>query len=352
VSAWPGKGRCPTWPARRFASRRPRTTASRHSSASSARGCRCRPNARPAKDLAQTIALLLLIGSAILARHNLRNGRGDRRGAFRTAAVLFATQVAAWALSAHHYTTLSIENGRLDLALALALFGAAQLWLYYLALEPYVRRFWPELLMGWTRLLSGHVRDPIVGRDILAGVVGGVLFPLIIATHDLLPRWLGWPPLSPTLSSVQVLHGARYALASVLVVVRASLLNALQGIFGVVLIKILFRRTWLVIVVTCVVFFPIAINGTFSGDMLSLDVPFTILGIAVFLAVLLRFGLLSLSVTFLVFLTLTNFPLTTDLSKAYAGTSVWLMAATAALAMFGFYASRGTEALFGRTILD
>ena len=114
----------------------------------------------------------------------------------------------------------------------------------------------------------------------------------------------------------------------------------------------LVRRTWLVVVVTTIIFFPVAITGMFSGNQLSIDVPFTILGLAVFLAVLLRFGLLSLSVTFLVFGTLTSLPLTTDLSKAYAGTAVWLMAATAALAMFGFYASRGTEPLFGRPLLD
>ena len=28
-------------------------------------------------------------------------------------------------------------------------------WLFYVALEPYVRRFWPQLLIGWTRALSG-----------------------------------------------------------------------------------------------------------------------------------------------------------------------------------------------------
>jgi len=302
--------------------------------------------------LAQIIALALLVVSAVLTRHNLRNGRGDRRGAFRTAAVVFLATVAGWALTAHHYARLPLEDARFDLTMALALFSAATFWLYYMALEPYVRRIWPELLIGWTRLLSGRIRDPLVGRDILAGVAGGVLVALAVFTHDLVPTWLGWPPLEPTLTRPDGLHGANYAMGYVLALVHSSLLNALQGIFGVVLIKMFVKRTWLVVLVTTIVFFPIAINGTFSGDQLSIDVPFTIIGIALFLTVLLRFGLLSLSVTFLVFLALTSLPITADLSKAYAGMSLALLAATAGLAVFGFYASRGTEPLFGRTLLD
>jgi hypothetical protein len=37
----------------------------------------------------------------------------------------------------------------------------------------------PDGLLGWTRLFSGHVRDPRIGRDILIGsVLGGVLMIL------------------------------------------------------------------------------------------------------------------------------------------------------------------------------
>ena len=37
----------------------------------------------------------------------------------------------------------------------------------YLALEPYVRRTWPVILITWSRLVSGQLRDPLVGRDLL-----------------------------------------------------------------------------------------------------------------------------------------------------------------------------------------
>ena len=49
----------------------------------------------------------------------------------------------------------------------------------YVALEPYVRRFWPDGILGWTRLLSGYVRDPRVGRDVLIGCVFAAAMALL-----------------------------------------------------------------------------------------------------------------------------------------------------------------------------
>ena len=46
--------------------------------------------------------LAVLVGSAILARRNLRLARGDRRGAFRVAAFVFVAWTVAWFFGAHH----------------------------------------------------------------------------------------------------------------------------------------------------------------------------------------------------------------------------------------------------------
>ena len=71
--------------------------------------------------------------------------------------------------------TLQIEFQRLDLIFALTLFFATELWLFYVALEPYVRRFWPQVMIGWTRRSRAGVRDPLVGRDVLVGVAAGTI---------------------------------------------------------------------------------------------------------------------------------------------------------------------------------
>ncbi len=50
----------------------------------------------------------------------------------------------------------------------------ASMWLLYIALEPYVRRNWPQTIISWTRLVSGRLRDPLVGRDIVSGILLGM----------------------------------------------------------------------------------------------------------------------------------------------------------------------------------
>ena len=49
-------------------------------------------------------------------------------------------------------------------------------WLTYIAVEPPIRRLWPQMLFSLARLLAGRVRDPLVGRDVLIGVLGGIVF--------------------------------------------------------------------------------------------------------------------------------------------------------------------------------
>ena len=57
----------------------------------------------------------------------------------------------------------------------------------YVALEPFVRRRWPVILVGWSRLLAGNYQDPLVGRDFLIGCVFGVLTALL---HYLQVAWV------------------------------------------------------------------------------------------------------------------------------------------------------------------
>src|SRR5437870_3095440 len=70
-----------------------------------------------------------------------------------------------------------------------------------ITVEPFVRRRWPQMLISWTRLLSGRFNDPMVGRDILIGAAAATLaigtwqVTLLIAgtTTFLQPSTLGPP---------------------------------------------------------------------------------------------------------------------------------------------------------------
>ncbi|PYQ97254.1 MAG: hypothetical protein DMF96_15375 [Acidobacteria bacterium] len=298
------------------------------------------------------IAFAILAVAALLARRHLRTGRGDSQGAFRTAAVTFVTLAAGFLLGTRLFSDPGVAYERLGVLMSVALYVAANIWIFYIALEPYVRRFWPQLLIGWTRLLSGRVRDPLVGRDVLAGVAAGTVVAFLIALRELVPRVFGWPPATPALPSALVLLGARYGLSLTLQTIRRALVDAMQLVCVVVFLKIIVKRTWLVLLLGTFAILPIAMSGTFAAEHLPIELTIAGLGIGLMFAVLLRYGLLALVVTFYTFLLIEAFPLTTDLTRPYAGASIVLLLGIAALSVFGFYASRGDELLFGRTLLD
>ena len=89
------------------------------------------------------------------------------------------------------------------------------IWTIYLALEPLVRRHWPQVLVSWTNVLTGRAADPVVGRDVLIGVALGVWFSVLFRalalafTGDHVIAFIG------DLGSANVLQGLRYARRSV-----------------------------------------------------------------------------------------------------------------------------------------
>jgi hypothetical protein len=99
----------------------------------------------------------------LIARRNFRNGRADRRGASRLVLYMIVSGFAVWLVGGHHVASASSECESLIFTAAIFTLLAAALGIIYLALEPYVRRFWPDSLLGWSRLVAGHIRDPRVG---------------------------------------------------------------------------------------------------------------------------------------------------------------------------------------------
>ena len=114
----------------------------------------------------------LLLAALIVARYNLKAGRGDTKGAFKLAVFVFSVITLARLIDAYHVPELGGELWIFFQSVSLALFIATLTWIFYIALEPFLRRRWSELLISWSRLMAGDFRDPLVGRDIL---VGGLL---------------------------------------------------------------------------------------------------------------------------------------------------------------------------------
>ena len=94
------------------------------------------------------VMVALVIGALLLARHNVKANRADLRGASRLAAFVLIGYTVAWVIGAHHLPNSNLELNSFMKNYADVLLGAALLLVIYLALEPYVRRFWPDSVLG------------------------------------------------------------------------------------------------------------------------------------------------------------------------------------------------------------
>jgi serine/threonine-protein kinase len=296
------------------------------------------------RDFPLLILSILVVGGALIARRNLRLGRSDRRGAMRLAAFVFAGSMLTWAFMASHVASDS-ELALLLLGASIALFLAGVCWLMYVALEPLIRRRWPDSLIAWTRLLSGRFSDPLVGRVLLAGALLGIFGAVSGELRELARRAFEATPPIPPFPWDTTLRGPR-AVASHLVNPAVAMFFALAEALLFFLLRAVLRKEWLAAPVFVLIqtLPSVLIGGPISG-------AFSLVVSAAFIFVFLRFGLLAWVVAnyFGHFL---QFPLTTDSSSWYAGTSLFLLLVLAALTIFGFRIALAGRPMFSGASLD
>jgi serine/threonine-protein kinase len=284
-------------------------------------------------------ALLLaavLVGGALLARRNYRQGRADREGAFSLAVVMFVFQFLI-VLCRSHFAADFEMFGILILTVAGGLFVGATVWTIYLAVEPWIRRRWPQAIISWTRLISGQLRDPVVGRDILFGVMLGVVWILIFELSYIPLARVG---AAPPLNSAAYLLGGRQALGQWLLQIPVSIIVTLQFFFLALGLKVLLRKDW----IAAITF--VAIYGGLrylQSSHPSVDVPVVLLVYAILVVIIFRFGLVPLAVGAFTVDMLANVPFTADFSAWYVGSTVLALLSVIALAGWGFYHSLGGE---------
>src|SRR5215470_7537353 len=142
------------------------------------------------------LVVVVIAGGVFFASRNLRLGRGDRRGAVRLVLLALTLGLVNWIFTEHHVATFW-ELGLFVTSFSFGLSLAGLLGVLYIALEPFVRRRWPQMLVSWTRALSGDWRDPVVGRDVLLGCVVGVVFTCLGVLSVLMPGRLGYAAEMP-----------------------------------------------------------------------------------------------------------------------------------------------------------
>jgi serine/threonine-protein kinase len=232
-------------------------------------------------------------------------------------------------------------------ALAMALFIAAAYAVCYIALEPYVRRRWPQSLVTWARLLEGRVRDPLVGGHVLVGCALGVGFTLMIAARAIVLAQRGVVP-SGTL--LPVLVGAAPAMGEWFSELTFSSGRALGLLFIFFLLRAIFRRNWLAATVFLAVI--AAISVAFQSAQPAIVVSFAITQIALMLGIMIRFGLLPMVVAIIVGGPLYWFPVTSDFSAWYAGRTLFVLALVVILAAWSFRVALGRRPLWKEDFLE
>jgi serine/threonine-protein kinase len=281
---------------------------------------------------------ILVVGAALTARRNLRLGRSDRRGAMRLAAFVLACQMLSWAFLTSHVASDS-ELALLLMGASVALFLAAVTWLMYVALEPLIRRRWPDSLIGWTRLLSGRFADPLVGRVLLAGAMLGVFAAICEELQELARRAFEATPPIPPFPWDTTLSGPR-AVASHLVNPAIAMFFALAAAMLFFLLRAVLRKEWLAAGVFVLLF---VVPSFLSGGLISAAFSVAVAGAEIF--VFLRFGLLAWVFANL-FGHCLEFPLTTDSAAWYAGTSLFVLLALAVLTIYGFRIALARRPIF------
>jgi hypothetical protein len=295
------------------------------------------PSSEPAGAgrLAERILLYIMIlvpilAAVFLARWNFVRGKGDRRGAKLLAILIFSLHMALWAFQAH-FSSVGNFIYLLVLAISDALFWGGAVWVLYLALEPYVRRYWSQALISWTRVFAGRWRDPLVGRDVLYGAVLGILFCDIFVLGYHLAARLGAPPAS--LDS-RYLDGGRIALGAWLEHIPGSISDTLLVFLILFLFRVLLRKSWLAAIGFILLF---TAFKSVSSDYPAVSWPIEAILYTVLTAGALRFGLVAFVIALYTADLALNIPITLNPSAWYFTGATLALGTVAALAIWGFY---------------
>lgn len=293
--------------------------------------------------LASILFVAILLGGLLLARRNLRLGRSDRNGALRIAGFFVAVHMLGWAFWGTYLPDVGAMVGAFTGTLAATLFEGAIVYVLYLALEPYVRKRWPETIISWTRVLSGRFRDPLVGRDILLGCLLGV------ATEALsdLPRWLRLDPRRPDIVPLSGLTSTRHLFGEFLdgqihALVAPMAFLVLLLLFGVILRRMVLSSGAILVL--------LGLFGWAFGHH-WLDPVSTLVFTGVLLFSLTRLGLLATTVMFATGNAL-DYAITADLFAWYGAGTILTVLWVVAIAGYGFYTSFAGRPLLGEKFLQ
>lgn len=287
----------------------------------------------------------LLLAALVVARLNLKAGRSDSKGAFKLAMFVFSVVTLARLIDAYHVPELGGELWIFFQSVSLPLCIATLTWLFYIALEPFIRRRWSELLISWSRLMAGDFRDPLVGRDILVGGLLGLCSVAADYLKVLVPQWSG-VAVSPITAenTTEAFSGVGGIAVHFLHIFAEPVFGAILLSFLLLLLLTILRKRLAAIAAMWLLIFLLDMDFASSHQWIFwlnsfLTATFITLAAA-------RFGLLALYSFFLFSSMSYGFPMTSDFSSWYAGSTLFVLVVLMGLAIYGFYTSLAGQKIF------
>ncbi len=293
-----------------------------------------------------TLGALVLLAALIFAHYNWKAGRGDLRGATRVGAYCAVMSFITWAFGAHHVGT-DAEQDLISDALAQSAYFFVEYWLIYLALEPWVRRYWPQALITWSRVLAGKWRDPMVGRDLLFGTLLGAVYLLLIALYEFVNLRAG----APITGEFSIGHLNGFRVFAWLMSYRSyvEVGGSLMLFLTLFLARALLKKQWLFVRVWVLGWLVVRFlrQGFIDSRVLAVSTGvFWLLLLVIMVAIMLRLGFFAFVVAAFVLDTVTDAFFTTDFLAWYGQSSVAIVIVVAAIALIGFRLSLGSRPLF------
>ncbi len=299
--------------------------------------------------------LIAIVGSIILARHNLRKGRGDIRGGIVVGVTIILLYIGQY-LFAVNLEELGLYNV-LDGLTSEFPFGHALLHgvisaLAYLAIEPYVRRLWPSVLVSWARLVAGRVRDPIIGRDILVGAVWGVASQFLYLVGAQLARTMGFlrSPAQLGSSALDTMVSASFVMMTVTFDLALSFLRATTFFTLLVILRFVLRSNRLA-AIGVILFFGL-VGLDYADKAIWFNAPFSVAIASVSMLIALRYGYVALIVAMFVGGLAGDLAWTLDLGSWFAPQTMFAWAIVAVVAGYGFMTAVAGRSLFQDPLSD
>jgi protein kinase-like protein len=277
--------------------------------------------------------LSLLFLACWTARRNLRSASGDRAGAWRLFMVAFMVMFSAQLAGQSHVGGF-LETSLLMMALAWASLAAAITWVTYLAIEPAVRRSHPRMLITWSRLLAGRLRDPLVASHILGALALEVMILLVEGYAVSLSGGVSMIGSTSVDSSVSRMDGFLPLLSDIGWHLVAHLFVALSSILVWVLLARILHRDWAVFTALLVLAFLAAGRLDTPWPALVCRVAST----AILVYVVQGFGLTGIVTALTLFALVERLPLTSRFGAWHSAYSLWIFAVIVLAAAFALHA--------------